>query len=290
MPRFPATRGRMGPCPASRSYEGRRRRHGAAGASLDFASSGSRWGGRPTDGVAGQPEPRYPETAGHIRLFPASGASREEGPPPCNARPGGQTAVWQRRRASMTERGSGFAGAEGAARPAGRATQGAQHSSLLSRRCRARAEADLEPRLPCSSPEAGPTTPVCNNGGLIAVGTGLRWSLDPPPAQIPACTASALGSSLGYERRSGRQARDGRSSVTVAIVRGGTASVSTSSGRAGCGAEAPGTSARWRSSGRRAVPRCCRARRSSWRARAGRWRASVPARGWAGGGVASARP
>jgi hypothetical protein len=40
---------------------------------------------------------------------------------PSYARPGGQTAVWQRRRASITERGSGFAGAEGAARPAGRA-------------------------------------------------------------------------------------------------------------------------------------------------------------------------
>ena len=72
----------------------------------------------------------------------------------------------------MTERGSGFAGAEGAARPAGRATQGAQHSSLLSRRCRARAEADLEPRLPCSSPNAGlpsnradPARYLCSAGG-----------------------------------------------------------------------------------------------------------------------------
>ena len=47
--------------------------------------------------------------------------SREQSHAPCNARRGGQTAVGQRRRASITERGSGLAGAEGAARPAGRA-------------------------------------------------------------------------------------------------------------------------------------------------------------------------
>jgi len=114
--------------------------------------------------------------------------------------------------------------------------------------------------------------------------------LDPPPAQIPACTASALGSSLGSRRRNERWARDGRSAAKVAIGCVGAASAPTSAGCAGCGAAAPGTSARWRSSGRRAALSCCRARRSSWHAHAGRWRASGPAQGSAGGGVASARP
>jgi hypothetical protein len=42
---------------------------------------------------------------------------------------------------------------------------------------------------------------------LVAVGTALRpCGLGPPPAQIPACAANALGSSLGFERRSGRLA------------------------------------------------------------------------------------
>ena len=42
----------------------------------------------------------------------------------------------------------------------------------------------------------------------VAVGTGLRFGLGPPPAQIPACTASALGSWLGSGRRIARRARD----------------------------------------------------------------------------------
>ena len=45
--------------------------------------------------------------------------------------------------------------------------------------------------------------------GMVAVGTGLRFrGLGPPPAQIPACTASALGSWLGSGRRTAGRARD----------------------------------------------------------------------------------
>ena len=43
---------------------------------LHVATCGSRRGGRPTGGVAGQPERRYPETAGRTRLFPALGAQQ----------------------------------------------------------------------------------------------------------------------------------------------------------------------------------------------------------------------
>jgi hypothetical protein len=46
------------------------------------------------------------------------------------------------------------------------------------------------------------------NKGMVAVGTGLRFGLGPPPAQIPACTASALGSWLGCGRRIAFRARD----------------------------------------------------------------------------------
>ncbi len=45
---------------------------------------------------------------------------------------------------------------------------------------------------------------------LVAVGTALPLKrLGPPPAQIPACAANALGSCLGYKRRSASPARDG---------------------------------------------------------------------------------
>src|SRR5262249_7207720 len=37
----------------------------------------------------------------------------------------------------------------------------------------------------------------------IAVGTALRQGLGPPPAQIRACAANALGSCLGFDPRSG---------------------------------------------------------------------------------------
>src|SRR5680860_854229 len=44
-----------------------------------------------------------------------------------------------------------------------------------------------------------------------------------PPAQIPACTASALGSCLGFERRSARWGRDASRGPVVAIGwRGGS--------------------------------------------------------------------
>src|SRR5207247_2332322 len=43
----------------------------------------------------------------------------------------------------------------------------------------------------------------------VAVGTALRpCGLGLPPAQIPACGTTALGSCLGYERRTASQARD----------------------------------------------------------------------------------
>ena len=48
-----------------------------------------------------------------------------------------------------------------------------------------------------------------------------RW----PPAQIPACASNALGSSLGFWRRSARSARDGGCAARVASDRRGVACV-----------------------------------------------------------------
>lgn len=39
-------------------------------------------------------------------------------------------------------------------------------------------------------------------------GRGRNTGYPVPPAQIPACTTNALGSSLEYERRSGDQVKD----------------------------------------------------------------------------------
>jgi hypothetical protein len=63
--------------------------------------------------------------------------------------------------------------------------------------------------------------------------------LGPPPAQIPAGAANALGSCLGFWRRSGRWARGAGCGLAVAIVRRGGASASRSIGCAGSGAAAP---------------------------------------------------
>ena len=60
-----------------------------------------------------------------------------------------------------------------------------------------------------------------------------------PPAQIPASGTTALGSSLGFERRSGLRARDERSGETAAIDVASAASAPRSVVCAGYDAEAP---------------------------------------------------
>ena len=64
-----------------------------------------------------------------------------------------------------------------------------------------------------------------------------------PPAQIPACTASALGSCLRSWRRSAPQDRDARCGRVEAIERRGGPSAARAGGGVGCGAGAHGASA-----------------------------------------------
>ena len=98
----------------------------------------------------------------------------------------------------------------------------------------------------------------------VAVGTGLRLcGFDPPPAQIPACGTTALGSWLGYGRRIARQARDAGSGPAGATAAQRGAFPPSPGWCAGCGAEALDTSAASSDRGRSSPPRCCRARRSS---------------------------
>jgi hypothetical protein len=56
-----------------------------------------------------------------------------------------------------------------------------------------------------------------------------------PPAQIPACAANALGSCLGYGRRSARRARDVGCGRAVSIGQPAVSCVPSSGGCAGCG-------------------------------------------------------
>jgi hypothetical protein len=74
---------------------------------------------------------------------------------------------------------------------------------------------------PSGSPPAPPRTETVAETGTTSLVEGMTLSFvhargrdagcPTPPAQIPASGTTALGSSLGYERRSERQARDGRS-------------------------------------------------------------------------------
>jgi hypothetical protein len=64
-----------------------------------------------------------------------------------------------------------------------------------------------------------------------------------PPAQIPACAANALGSCLGYERRSVHPGRDAECGRVVAIVSPGGSSDPSSGDDAGCDYVTPLTSA-----------------------------------------------
>jgi hypothetical protein len=70
-------------------------------------------------------------------------------------------------------------------------------------------------------------------GFSIAVGTTVAGG---PPAQIPACTASALGSSLGCWRRISPRGRDASRGRAVAIGSRGGSCVPSPGLSAGCGA------------------------------------------------------
>ena len=70
------------------------------------------------------------------------------------------------------------------------------------------------------------------------IGCGRDGRCRPPPAQIPACGTTALGSCLGCWRRIAARARDAESAVEVAIGQQGAPSVARSACDAGCDAEA----------------------------------------------------
>jgi len=74
---------------------------------------------------------------------------------------------------------------------------------------------------------AEPTTTATRPGDRGRDGSSLCCGLDPPPAQIPACTASALGSSLGFWRRTARRARDAGCGRAGAIEPRGGSSASS---------------------------------------------------------------
>ena len=83
----------------------------------------------------------------------------------------------------------------------------------------------------------------------VAVGTALRSGRDIrphrlglPPARIPACGITALGSCLGWWRRIAARARDAGSWAVVAIDQRGATSAPRSIWRAGCDAVASTTS------------------------------------------------
>ena len=111
-----------------------------------------------------------------------------------------------------------------------------------------------------------------------------------PPAQIPACGITALGSCLGSwrrVRRSGGGARCGQE-ATMSQRSGRTGPKSC--GDADCDAEASQTSAAGPGHGRPWPRRCCLARRSSSGGPSLHSPASVPAREWASVGAAEAQP
>ncbi|ABW12477.1 Rhodopirellula transposase family protein [Parafrankia sp. EAN1pec] len=109
-----------------------------------------------------------------------------------------------------------------------------------------------------------------------------------PPAQIPACGTTALGSCLRFWLRSVSPGRDASLGLGVAIEPRSAPSVASSSGHVGCGAAAPCTSAVSPGYGRPTSCRCCRARRSRPYAHVARSPTSVPDPGWAYAGDASA--
>ena len=97
---------------------------------------------------------------------------------------------------------------------------------------------------------------VVRRGGLEPPTLGLRvirvdrgrdgpspLGLGPPPAQIPACTASALGSSLGFWRRIASRVGGASRGRVVAIGSRVGSCVPSPGLSAGCGAGARGTSA-----------------------------------------------
>ncbi len=83
-----------------------------------------------------------------------------------------------------------------------------------------------------------------------------------PPAQIPACGTTALGSCLRFWQRSARPGRDVSRGLAGATCSPDGSSVPRSAGSSGCDAEAPCTSAGSPGSGRPPPCRYSRARRS----------------------------
>ena len=76
---------------------------------------------------------------------------------------------------------------------------------------------------------------VMASAGMVV--RGRDRSCERPPAQIPACTASALGSCLGYGRQIAPKATDAECERRAAIASRDDASASSSPARAGCGAQ-----------------------------------------------------
>jgi len=97
----------------------------------------------------------------------------------------------------------------------------------LKRALLAQADREADPRAVIASSTSGllPSRLCLEDRGRD--GSSLCCGLDPPPAQIPACTASALGSSLGFWRRTARRARDAGCGRAGAIEPRGGSSASS---------------------------------------------------------------
>ena len=125
----------------------------------------------------------------------------------------------------------------------------------------------------------GPERPSGRNASPSGINRGRDRRCRRPPAQIPACASNALGSSLGFWRRSARSARDGGCAgwgshrSARRRMRSQVIWLFWLRSRSAC------RQCQMTRRGTRGAPRCCRAPRSSCSARPGRWRASVLVRG-----------
>jgi hypothetical protein len=119
----------------------------------------------------------------------------------------------------------------------------------------------------------------------VSVGRGRDAGCPAPPAQIPACAPNALGSCLGYERRSGQWARDAESWVRGATAGRAAASSPSSSGHADRAAAATAASAVQPESGMLAALSRWSEQRGTRSIRVRLPPAIAPALGWADAGV-----
>src|SRR5664279_4285095 len=142
--------------------------------------------------------------------------------------------------------------------------------------------------MPLSSTASAAGTPALF--GRFAGNRGRDRPCGRPPAQIPACGTTALGSCLGFWRRGRRSGGGARCGQEATMSQRSGRTGPKSFGAAGCDAEASRTSAAGPGHGRPWPRRCCLARRSSSGGPSLHSPANVPAREWASVGAAEAQP